>query len=86
MEDAVGTATEDVDVKGFVSRDGTNFSGAVDFVDEGTWGTNKRILAAHDVDISGIATGTSMKYKIQTLNQSNGSKETKIHAVSLGWR
>ena len=86
MEDAVGSATEDVDVKGFVSRDGTNFSGAVDFVDEGTWGTNKRILAAHDVDISGIATGTSMKYKIQTLNQSNGSKETKIHAVSLGWR
>ena len=54
-------------------------------MDEGTWGTNKKIYAAHDVDISGIASGTSMKYKITTHNQAVG-KQTKIHATSLGWR
>ena len=86
IENAHGTATINTDVKGYISRNGSAFSSAVTFVDEGTWGTNKKIYAAHDVDISGITSGTSMKYKIETLNQSAGSKETKIHAVSLGWR
>jgi len=27
-----------------------------------------------------------MCYKITTHNQSEGSKETKIHAVSIGWK
>ena len=56
------------------------------FTDAGTWGTNKRILAAHDIDLSGITAGTSVKYKITTHNQSNGSKVTRVHAASLGWR
>ncbi len=85
VEDAAGTATVNTDVKGYISRNGSAFSSAVTFVDEGTWGTNKRIFAAHDVDISGITSGTSMKYKIETLNQAVG-KQTKIHAASLGWR
>ena len=85
IENAAGTATINTDVKGYISRDGSAFSSAVTFVDEGTWGTNKKVLAAHDVDISGIASGTSMKYKITTHNQ-GASKITKIHAASLGWR
>jgi len=85
IEDAEGTATINTDVKAYISRDGSAFSSAVTLVDEGDWGTNKRILAAHDVDISGITSGTSMKYKITTHNQSAGSKETKIHATSLAW-
>ena len=85
IENAAGTATINTDVKGYISRDGSAFSSAVTFVDEGTWGTNKKVLAAHDVDISGITSGTSMKYKITTHNQSN-AKITKIHAASLGWR
>ena len=85
IENAAGTATVNTDVKGYISRDGSAFSSAVTFVDEGTWGTNKKVLAAHDVDISGIASGTSMKYKITTHNQS-AAKITKIHATSLGWR
>jgi hypothetical protein len=48
------------------------------------WGTNKRILAFHDLDIS-AQSGTAMCYKITTHNQS-ASKETKIHATSIGWR
>ena len=87
VENAQGTATINTDVKGYISRDGSAFSSAVTFVDEGDWGAaGKRVLAAHDVDISGITSGTSMKYKITTHNQSAGSKETNIHAVSLGWR
>ena len=85
VENAAGTATINTDLKGYISRDGSAFSSAVTFVDEGTWGTNKKIYAAHDVDISGITSGTSMKYKITTHNQAVG-KQTKIHATSLGWR
>ena len=33
---------------------------------------------------SSQSSGTSMRYKIETLNQS-ASKETRIQAVSLGW-
>ena len=84
IEDASGTATVNTDIKGYISRDGSAFSSAVTFVDEGDWGTNKRILVARNVDISGIASGTSMKYKLTTHNQS-GAKETRIHATSLAW-
>jgi len=84
IEDSAGTATINTDVKAYISRDGSAFSSGVTLTDEGDWGTNKRILAAHNVDISGITSGTNMKYKITTHNQSE-SKNTKIHAVSLAW-
>ena len=85
IEDGAGTATVNTDIKGYISRDGSAFSSAVTFVDEGDWGTNKRILVARNVDISGIASGTAMKYKLTTHNQSASSKETRIHATSLAW-
>jgi hypothetical protein len=85
IEDGAGTATVNTDIKGFVSRNGSAFSSAVTFVDEGDWGTNKRILVARNIDISGITTGTAMKYKLTTHNQSASSKETRIHATSLAW-
>ena len=85
IEDATGTTTVNTDIKGYISRNGTAFSSAVTFVDEGDWGTNKRILVARNVDISGIASGTSMKYKLTTHNQVASSKETRIHATSLAW-
>ena len=86
MENAAGTATLNTDIKGYVSRDsGTTFTQGT-LVDEGTWGTNKKILAFHDLDISSQPSGTSMCYKITTHNQSNGSKETYIHATSIGWK
>jgi hypothetical protein len=85
IEDGSGTATVNTDIKGYISRNGSAFSTAVTFVDEGDWGTNKRILVARQVDISGITSGTSMKYKLTTHNQSAGSKETRIQATSLAW-
>jgi hypothetical protein len=86
MEDGEGTATLNTDIKGYISRDsGTTFTQGT-FVDEGTWGTDKKVLAFHDLDISAQPSGTSMCYKIETLNQSAGSKETNIYATSIGWR
>jgi hypothetical protein len=85
MENASGTATLNTDIKGYISEDsGVTFTQGT-LVDEGTWGTNKKIIAFHDLDIS-AQTGSAMCYKITTHNQSAGSKETKIHATSIGWR
>jgi hypothetical protein len=85
MENAEGTATINTDIKGYISKDsGSTFTEGT-LVDEGTWGTNKKIYAFHDLDIS-AQSGTSMCYKITTHNQSEGSKETKIHATSIGWK
>jgi len=85
MENAEGTATLNTDIKGYISEDsGVTFTQGT-LVDEGSWGTDKKIVAFHDLDIS-AQTGSAMCYKITTHNQSAGSKETKIHATSIGWR
>ena len=47
--------------------------------------STKRIVAFHNLDISGQPSGTSICYKITTHNQS-ASKDTQIHAVSYGWK
>ena len=84
IENSAGTATLNTDIKGYISRDsGANWTQGT-LVDEGSWGTNKKILAFHDLDISGQPSGTAICYKITTHNQS-GSKSTKIHATSLAW-
>ena len=86
IEDGAGTATLNTDIKGFISRDsGSNFTQGT-LVDEGTWGAStKRIVAFHNLDISGQPSGTSICYKITTHNQS-ASKETRIAATSYGWK
>jgi hypothetical protein len=83
IEDNEGTATINTDLKAYTSKDGSTFTEHT-LVDEGTWGTDKRVFAAHDVTPGG-SSGTSMKWKITTHNQSAGSKETYVHGVSLGW-
>ena len=86
MENSTGTATLNTDIKGYISRDsGANFTQGT-LVDEGTWGTNKKILGFHDLSISSQPSGTSLCYKITTHNQGAGSKITKVHAVSIGWK
>ena len=87
IEDGGGTATTiNTDIKGYISRDGgSNWSSAVTLVDEGSWGTNKKILVARNVDISSLAGTTSMRWKIDTFNQST-TLDTRVHAVSLAWK
>ncbi len=84
IEDVGTVADLAQDIKVKVSRNGSVFSDYQIFTSIGTWGSNKRILVKRDIDLTGITTGTSMKYKIETFNQTS-SKETKIHATSLAW-
>ncbi len=80
---AAGTTTVGTDLKVYISRDGSAYTGSITMTDAGTTGGHS-ILTAHDVDLTGIASGTTIRYKIETLNQSV-SKQTRIQAVSLGW-
>ena len=78
-----GTATINTDLKIFVSRDnGTTYTEGT-LVQEGTI-DGDTILACRRLDISGQPAGTSMRYKVTTLNQSV-SKETRVMAASLAW-
>ena len=76
-------ATINTDIKAYISRDGSAYTSAVTLASQGTTGGHT-ILTANGVDLSGITSGTSMRWKIETLNQS-AAKETRIQAVSLGW-
>jgi len=83
--ETVGTVTLGTDIKAYVSRNGNaNYSAALTLVDEGDWGTNKKIITARGVDLNSLAGTTSMRYKITSHNQSE-SKQCKIHGVSLAW-
>ena len=83
ISNGAGTTTENVDIKAYISRDGSAYTSAVNLVSQGTTGGHT-ILTANGVDLSGITSGTSMRWKITTHNQS-ASKTTRIQAVSLGW-
>jgi hypothetical protein len=78
----VGTATVGTDLKVYASRDASTYTECT-MTSQGTTGGHT-ILTAHDVDISSQPSGTDMRYKITTHNQS-ATKETRVHAVSLGW-
>ena len=84
IEDAAGTAVLNTDIKAYVSRDGGSGWDQGTLTQEGTWGTNKKVLSFHDTTFSNSASGTDIRYKITTHNQSV-SKETRIHATSLAW-
>ena len=85
IEKSVGTTTLNTDIKGYISRDNGSTWTQGTFVDEGSWGANKSIVSFHNLDISGQPSGTNVRYKIETLNQS-ATRVTKIHATSLGWK
>jgi hypothetical protein len=78
-----GTATINTDLIASVSRDGGTTYTSTTLTSQGTTGGHT-ILSASDVSISGQPAGTSMVWKVATANQS-ASKDTRIHAVSLGW-
>ena len=57
---------------------------STNFTPPATSYTRRRLLSG-SVDISGQPSGTNMKYKIETLNQVAGSKETRIYGTSMAW-
>lgn len=75
IEDNLGTATYGStpgtgdDLRAYVSRDdGTTWAEGT-ITNEGTWGTDKKILVARDIDISSQPSGQSMRYRLETYNQ-----------------
>ena len=83
ISNGAGTTTPNTDIKAYITRDGSDYTTAVTLVDQGDTGGHT-ILTANGVDLSGETSGTSMRWKITTHNQS-ASKTTRIQAVSLGW-
>jgi len=77
-----GTTTLGTDVTAEYSADGGSTWTSMTLASEGTTGGHN-IATAHDVSLTSTS-GTSMAYRIKTLNQS-ASKTTRIQAVSLGW-
>ena len=86
IEDVGGTpGVINTDLIAYIGQSATAtpaYTSALTLVDEGDWGTNKRIFVARDVT-TGLS-GVNMNYKLSFANQSN-SKNTKIHSASLGW-
>ena len=83
ISNGAGTTTPNTDIKAYITRDGSDYTTAVTLVDQGDTGGHT-ILTANGVDLSGETSGTAMRWKITTHNQS-ASKTTRIQAVSLGW-
>jgi hypothetical protein len=80
---STGTTTVNTDIKAYASRDnGTTYT-QITLADDGEYESGKKLLSG-SADISGQPAGTSMRYKIETLNQSAG-KITRLHGVSLQW-
>jgi hypothetical protein len=84
VADGVGATTLGTDLKAWVSRNGTNFA-EVTLTVEGTFGANGRIAAARNVDLSALASGTSLTWKVTTHNQGS-TKSTHLYGVSLAVR
>jgi len=78
----LGTATLNTDLTAEFSADNGSTWTSTTLVAQGSTGTHL-IVSAHDVTRTSTS-GTSMVYRIKTLNQS-AAKETRIQAVSLGW-
>jgi hypothetical protein len=80
---STGSSTLNTDIKAYASRDnGTTYT-QITLADQGTIETTHRLLSG-SVDISGQPSGTSVKYKIETLNQSS-SKTTRVYGTSMAW-
>jgi hypothetical protein len=79
---STGSATINTDIKGWVSRDnGSNYD-QITLVSQSEYESGKRMLSG-SVDFT-MASGTNMRYKITTHNQSS-TKITRVHGASMLW-
>lgn len=81
FEEDVDSVTVNTDLKGYVSRDGGTTYSQVTLVDEGYYESGKRIISCNPLDISGQPSGTSMKWKVETVN----TKRIKLHGTGMSW-
>ncbi len=80
FEEDGDTSTVNTDLKVYASRDGGTTYTQITLTDEGDYESGKRILSGQ-VSISAQPSGTSMKWKIETLN----TKLQNYHGISLTW-
>ena len=80
FQEDVDTTTINADIKAYVSRDGGTTYTQITLADQGDYESGKQILSGK-VDISAQPSGTSMKWKVETLN----NKNLNLHGVSLSW-
>ena len=80
FEEDVDSITINTDLKFYITRDGGTTYTQLTLVDEGDYASGKRILVGN-IDISGQPSGTTMKYKLESLN----NKNLKIHGVAELW-
>jgi len=81
FEEDVDSITLNTDLKAYMSRNGGTTYTQHTLVNEGNYDTSKRILASESIDISGQPSGTSMKWKVESLN----NKDLKLHGVGNNW-
>jgi len=81
FEEDVDTITLNTDLKVYSSRDGGTTYTQGTLIDKGNYESGKRILQSV-IDVSGQPAGTSVKYKIETLN----NKNLKLHGIGQLWR
>lgn len=82
FEENVDSITLNTDLKAYISRDNGSTWGEGTLSKEGNYDATKQVLTALvDLSLSGIGSGTNMKYKITTLN----NKNLKIHGTGLNW-
>ena len=80
--DGLGTATLNTDLTAeFSADDGSTWTAAT-LVNQGTTGGHN-IATINNLTLTSTS-GTSMRWRVKTFNQT-ASKETRVHAVSLGW-
>ena len=80
--DGAGTASINSDITAEYSADNGSTYTAMTLASQGTTGGHN-LATTEDVTLTSTS-GTNMRYRIKTLNQSV-SKQTRIQAVSLGW-
>ena len=80
QEEDVESITLNSDLKAYISRDDGSTWEEATLLEEGDYGTGKRILHAV-ADVSSQSADSDVRYKITSHN----NKDLKLHGVSLAW-
>lgn len=80
FEEDVDAVTINTDLKAYCSRDGGTSWTQATLTDDGDYDTSKRILSGI-APLSAQPAGTSMKWKIESLN----NKNLKLHGIGVNW-
>ena len=81
FEEDIDSIILNTDLKAYMSRDNGASWTQLTLINEGNYDSSKKILASGSTDILSQPSGTSMKWKIETLN----NKNLKLHSIGNNW-